>query len=176
MTVEPIDSRPARWTFARKPVAGTEYTYAVADGNFKRRGEWEFVVRVPTNRDERVEVRPLKVPNVAAWAGLERRSLTFNRANRHGYRGLLYCPVALADPTGEKSRTVISDKDELPPWFQQLQGRLRKKATIATTRGTDAESFVLYCEPADHTFMIQAFFASKVWVLRDARWTARARA
>lgn len=174
VAVELIGSRPATWTFARKPVAGVEYSYAVADANFKGRNEWEFVVRVPKNRAERVEVRPLKVPNVAAWAGLERRSLTFNRANRQGYRGLLYCPVALADPTGQKSRTIVSDKAALPHWFGQLHARLRKKATVASTRGTDAESLVLYCEPADHTYMIQAFFASKVWVLRDPTWVSRA--
>jgi hypothetical protein len=167
VAVERIGERPATWTFARQPVAGIEYSYAVVDSNFRGRNEWEFVVRVPKNRADRVEVRPLKAPNVAAWAGLERRSLTFNRANRQGYRGSLYCPVALADPTGQKSRTLVSDKAVLPSWFAQFQARLRKKTTVASTRGTDAESFVLYCAPEDHAFMIHAFFASKVWVLRD---------
>jgi hypothetical protein len=168
VAVEPIGARPATWTFARKPVAGVEHSYAVTDSNFKGRNEWEFVVRVPKNRAERIEVRPLKVPNIAVWAGLERRSLTFNRANRSGYRGFVYCPVALADPTGEKSRTIVNDKAELPLWFKQFDARLRKKTTIASTRGTDAESLVMYCAPDDHEFMIRAFFATKVWVLRAA--------
>ncbi len=171
--VERIGARPAIWTFAREPVGGIEYSYAVVDNNFSSRNEWEFVVRVPKNRADRIEVRPLKVPVVAAWAGLERRSLTFNRANRQSYRGSVYCPVALADPTGEKSRTLVSEKSGLPRWFQQFQARVRKKATVASTRGTDAESLVLYCEPDDHAFMIHAFFASKVWVLRDQAWVSR---
>lgn len=166
VAAELAGSRPATWTFARKPVAGVEYSYTVTDANFRGRNEWEFVVRVPKNPAERVEVRPIKAPNVAAWAGLERRSLTFRRANRQGYRGLLYCPVALADPTGQKSRTLVKEKAALPRWFDQLDRRLRKKTSVASTRGTDGESFVLFCEPADHLFMIRAFFASKVWVLR----------
>jgi hypothetical protein len=172
VAVQPLGSRPASWTFARRPVSGTEYSYAVVDHNFRSRNEWEFVVRVPKDPAGRIEVRPLKAPNISAWAGLERRSLTFKRANRQHYRGSAYCPVALADPTGNKSRTLVSDKAGLPPWFEQLRERLRKKATVATTRGTDGESFVLYCSPDDHTFMIRAFFAAKVWVLRDARWVA----
>ncbi len=173
VAVQPIGSRPATWTFAREPVAGVEYSYAVVDENFRSRNEWEFVVRVPKNAAERVEVRPVKAPNLAVWAGLERRSLTFKRANRQNYRGFLYCPVALADPSGEKSRTVANDKAALPRWFDQLDGRLRKKTTVASTRGTDAESFVLFCDPSDHLFMIRAFFASKVWVLRDSRTSVR---
>lgn len=163
-----VGERPAIWTFAREPVAGTEYSYTVVDENFRSRNEWDFVVRVPRKAGERIEVRPLKVPNVNAWAGLERRSLTFNRATRSGYRGSVYCPVALADPTGQKSRTLVTDKDALPRWFQQLGSRLRKKTTIASTRGTDAESLVLYCDPDDHQFMIRAFFAAKVWVMSDS--------
>jgi hypothetical protein len=170
--VEPTGERPSTWTFARKPVAGTEYSYTVTDGNFKGRNEWEFVVRVPKNRAERIEVRPMKTPNIAAWAGLERRSLTFKRANRSKYRGNVYGPVALADPSGERSRMLVNDKADLPRWFDQLEGRLRRKTTVASTKGTDAESFVLYCAPDDHAFMIRAFFATKVWVLRDPAWVA----
>lgn len=166
--VDKSGERPAIWTFARQPVSGIEHSYTVVDENFRNRNEWDFVVRVPRSASERIEVRPLKVPNVNAWAGLERRSLTFTRATRSGYRGAVYCPVALADPTGEKSRTVVSDKADLPRWFQQLGGRMRKKTTIASTRGTDAEALVLHCDPDDHEFMIRAFFATKVWVMSDA--------
>jgi hypothetical protein len=176
VVVEPGASRPASWMFARQPVSGIEYSYTVVDGNFRGRNEWEFIVRVPRSTGGRIEVRPLKAPNVTAWAGLERRSLTFKRANRPAYRGWSYCPVALADPTGQKSRTVVADKSSLPRWFQQLQSRIRKKNTVATTRGTDAESLVLLCDPDDHTSMIRAFFAAKVWVLKDAAWSSRAAA
>ena len=172
VAIEAAGSRPSTWTFARAPVAGTEYSYRVTDANFRSRNEWEFVVRVPKNRAERIEVRPARTPNIAAWAGLERRSLTFKRANRQKYRGSVYCPVALADPSGEKSRMLVSDKSGLPRWFDQLESRLRHKTTVASTRGTDAESFVLFCPPDDHQFMIRAFFATKVWVMRDPAWAA----
>lgn len=172
VVVTPLEERAASWTFARRPVSGIEHSYAVIDRNFRNRNEWEFVVRVPRDKAQRIEVRPIKLPNITAVAGLDRRSLTFNRATRANYRGSVYCPVALADPTGEKSRTVVSDKDGLPVWFRQVHGAMRKKATVAATRGTDAESFVLFCPPSDHPFMIRAFFACKVWVMRDAKWAA----
>lgn len=167
VAVQRTGSRPAAWTFAREPVSGTEYAYEVTDGNFRSRNEWGFVVRVPKSAAERIEVRPLKTPNIAAWAGLDRRSLTFKRATRQNYRGYVYCPVALADPTGEKSRTLVTDKRDLPPWFRQLESRTHRKTTVASTRGTDGESLVLHCLPADHEFMIRAFFATKVWVLKN---------
>jgi len=173
VTVDLTGSRPSAWTFARKPVSGIEHSYFVRDANFKRRNEWEFVVRVPKNAAGRIEVRPSKVPNVGAWADLDRRSLTFKRTTRRNYRGSVYCIISLADATGRKTRTVVTDKSGLPPWFQQLRARLRKKTTVAATRGTDAEAFVLYCEASDHTYMIRAFFASKVWVLRDDAWLSR---
>ena len=163
-----VASRAAVWTFARRPVAGTEHTYNVTDGNFRDRNQFEFVVRVPKSAANRIEIRPLKTPNVAIYAGLERRSLTFNRANRPGYRGRVYCPVALADPTGDKSRTLVTDRAFLPRWFDQFEARLRKKPTVASTRGTDGDTFVLFCDGDDHAFMIRAFFAAKVWVLRDS--------
>jgi hypothetical protein len=168
VAVHPGGHRPATWAFARTPVSGIEYSYSVTDGNFRARNEWEFVVRVPKKAGERIEVRPARVPNVNVWADLERRSLTFKRATRQSYRGSLYCVVSLADATGQKSRMLVMDKSDLPRWFQQLQPRLRKKTTVASTRGTDAEALVLYCAPGDHAFMIRAFFAMKVWVLRAA--------
>jgi len=162
------EPRPASWTFAGRPVAGVEHSYRVIDENYPRRNEWEFVVRVPKNTAQRTEVRPVKAPNVSAWATLERRSLTFKRANRRGYRGQVYCPASLADPTGEKSRTLAKEKALLPRWFDQLETRIRRKTTVASTRGTDADTLVLFCGPDDHEFMIRAFFALKVWVLRES--------
>ncbi|HEX9164024.1 MAG TPA: hypothetical protein VF980_20120 [Thermoanaerobaculia bacterium] len=165
VTVTPLGERPATWTFAKQAVSGIEYSYSVVDGNMRARNGWEFVVRVPRNRDGRMEVRPVKLPNITSFADLDRRSLTFKRATRQRYRGSVYCPVALADPSGQKSRTIVSDKSSLPRWFEHFE--TRKKETVASTRGTDAESLVLFCAPSDHPFMIRAFFACKVWVMRE---------
>ena len=66
--VEPGEARAATWTFAGSPMAGTEHVYAVRDENFRSRNEWEFVVRVPRGRNERIEVRPRVTPNVRVWA------------------------------------------------------------------------------------------------------------
>ena len=100
VTVEPGDSRPATWTFAGEAVSGTEQTYAVTDGNFPTRNTWEFMVRIPKARGERLEVRPRTTPNLKVWAELTDRSLTFARATKGEARGRWYCQVALADPTG----------------------------------------------------------------------------
>jgi hypothetical protein len=161
--------RPATWTFTREPVNGTEFTYSVVDGNFRSRNVWEFTVRVPTGRDERIEVRPRLTPGIAAWTGLERRSLTFTRARKSAYRGWVYCQVALADPTGERTKDVvrIGQRSALPPWFADFESRLRRKETVRATKGNDADELVALVRPDEHDRMIALFFATKVWVLKE---------
>ena len=161
--------RPATWTFTREPVSGTEFTYAVVDGNFRSRNVWEFTIRVPTGRDERIEVRPRLTPSLAAWAGLERRSLTFTRARKTAYRGWVYCQIALADPTGERTKDVvkIGQRASLPPWFADFESRLRRKETVRATKGHGADELVALVRPAEHDRMIALFFATKVWVLKE---------
>jgi hypothetical protein len=107
VTVEPADSRPATWTFAGEAMSGTEQTYAVTDGNFTTRNTWEFMVRVPKSRGERLEVRPRTTPNLKVWAELTDRSLTFARATKGEARGRWYCQVALADPSGARTKDVV---------------------------------------------------------------------
>jgi hypothetical protein len=162
--------RPATWSFTREPVSGTEFTYAVVDGNFRSRNVWEFTVRVPEGRDERVEVRPRLTPSLAAWAGLERRSLTFTRARKSAYRGWLYGQVALADPTGERTKDVvrIGQRASLPPWFATIESRLRRKETVRATRANDADELVALVRPDEHERMIALFFATKVWILKES--------
>ncbi len=161
--------RPATWTFTRQPVAGTEFSYGVVDGNFRSRNLWGFTVRVPDGRDERIEVRPSLVPPLKAWTGLERRSLTFTRARRASYRGWHYCQVALADPSGERTKDVIriGERATLPRWFDDFSARLRRKATVRATRGHDGDELVVLVRPDEHERMIALFFASKAWILKE---------
>jgi hypothetical protein len=169
VTVEQGEQRTATWTFAGDAVSGTEHSYAVADGNFDSRNRWEFIVRVPKGRSGRVEVRPRSTPGQKVWAELPDRSLTFTRATLGDARGKWYCPVALADPTGERSRDVVrgDERAALPAWFDPVQGRMRLKRNVRPTRGTDGESLVVLVRPDDHTIMIRLFFAMKVWVLKE---------
>jgi len=169
VTVMPGDSRPAAWTFAGDAVSGTEQSYHVTDGNFPTRNLWEFMVRIPKTRGQRLEVRPRTTPNVKVWAELTDRSLTFARATKGEARGRWYCPVALADPTGQRSRDVIrgDQRHQLPAWFTPLQGRMRLKQNIRPTKGTDGESLVILVQPDDYPAMIRLFFATKVWVLKE---------
>jgi hypothetical protein len=167
--VWPGERRGATWTFGGSPVAGTEQSYAVRDENFSSRNEWEFIVRIPSRRDQRIEVRPRTTPNVKAWAELPDRSLTFVRATKGDARGKWYCPIALADPTGAKSRTIVraDQRDQLPRWFDVLRRRMRVKEKVRSTRGTDAKALVLLVPPDDHTTMIRFFFATKVWIMTE---------
>jgi hypothetical protein len=167
--VEPGEERASSWTFAGKPVTGVEQTYAVRDENFRSRNEWEFIIRTPRARGERIEVRPRTTPNVRAWAELPDRSLTFARASKGAARGKWYCQVALADPTGEKSRAIVraDQRDKLPRWFDGLRGRMRRKETVKPTRGTDGQSLVVLVPADDHVSMIRLFFATKVWILKE---------
>jgi hypothetical protein len=169
VTVEPGDSRPATWTFAGKAVAGVEQSYSVTDGNFATRNAWEFMVRIPKTRGDRLEVRPRSTPNLKVWAELTDRSLTFAKATKGEARGRRYCPVALADPTGTRSRDVVrgDERSLLPAWFDAVQGRMRLKQNVRPTRGTDGESLVVLVPADDHAAMIRLFFATKVWVLKE---------
>ena len=169
VTVEAGEARPSTWTFGGDPVSGTEQTYSVRDSNFPGRNQWEFIVRTPSGRDGRVEVRPRTTPNVKAWAELPDRSITFLRATKGEARGTWYCNVALADPTGAKSRDVVraDERGDLPPWFESLKGRMRMKQSVRTTQGNDGEDLVALVSAGDHTAMIRLFFATKVWVLKE---------
>ncbi|HEX6643583.1 MAG TPA: hypothetical protein VF037_02840 [Gemmatimonadales bacterium] len=169
VTVEPIGSREGSWTFAGTAVRGVEHSYLVVDANFTSRNVWEFIVRVPAARGERVEVRPRTAPPVKAWAELPDRSLTFSRATRGAARGKWYCQVALADATGEKSKSVVrsDERDELPAWFGPLETRMRRKEAVKPTKGTDGNSLVILIPADDHAFMIRLFFATKVWILKE---------
>lgn len=169
VTAEPGEKRASTWTFGGDSVAGSEQSYTVRDLNFPSRNEWEFMVRTPNARDGRIEVRPRTTPNVKVWAELPDRSLTFSRATIGEARGKLYCKVALADPTGERSRDVVrgDERSELPRWFEPLKGRMRLKQRVRTTKGNDGEDLVVLVRPDDHQTMIRLFFAMKVWVLKE---------
>lgn len=169
VTVWPGEQRASTWTFGGKPMSGIEQIYAVRDENFPSRNEWEFLIRVPREREERIEVRPRTTPNVKVWAELPDRSLTFARATKGEARGKWYCQVALADPTGARSRDIVraDERSELPPWFDPLRGRMRKKQNVRNTRGTDGEVLVVLVPADDHAAMIRLFFATKVWILKE---------
>ena len=169
VTVEAVEQRPSTWTFGGSTVSGTEHTYSVRDTNFPARNQWDFLVRIPNVRDGRVEVRPRTTPNVKVWAELTDRSITFMRATKGDARGKWYCKVALADPTGRRSRDVVrgDERRDLPPWFDALKGRMRMKQSVRTTRGNDGEDLVVLVPGDDHAAMIRLFFATKVWILKE---------
>jgi hypothetical protein len=163
------EARPATWTFAGEAISGTEQSYAVTDGNFLSRNEWEFVVRVPKTKGQRLEVRPRTTPNLKVWAELTYRSLTFARATKGEARGRWYCQVALADPSGARTKDVVrgEERNELPAWFDALRGRMRLKQNVRPTKGTDGQALVVLVTAADHPAMIRLFFAMKVWILKE---------
>jgi hypothetical protein len=162
--------RRSRWKIRDDPpVPGIEYVYNVTDDNYTQRNSWEFLVRVPDARGGTIEVRPSVVPNVRAWAGMDRRALMFERVTMGRYRGACYCKVALADSSGERTRLIarVDEKKNLPYWFRSLRGRMRSKAAIRRTRGTDSESLVITVPADDHQQMIALFLAAKAWVLKE---------
>jgi hypothetical protein len=162
--------RRSRWKIRKDPpVSGTEYVYDVTDENYPSRNTWEFLVRVPSARNASIEVRPSVVPDVRPWAGLDRRALMFERATIGRYRGGCYCKVALADPSGDRTRLIArtDEKDKLPYWFRLLRPRMHAKASIRPTRGTDSDSLVITVPPDDHQQMIALFLATKAWVLKE---------
>ncbi len=163
------ESRPASWTFAGTAVRGTEHAYLVTDRNLRTANEWDFVVRVPEGRGQRVEVRPRRTPNVKVWAELPDRSLTFMPATKGASRGKWYCQVAFADVAGERSKTIVKadQRARLPHWFKDASGSLRRKEVVKSTKGTDGGALVALVPAGDHAAMIRMFFATKVWVLKE---------
>lgn len=164
-----IDRR-SRWKIREEPpVSGTEYVYDVTDENYRGRNTWEFLVRVSSVRNASIEVRPSVVPDVLPWAGLDRRALMFERATIGRFRGSSYCKVALADPSGERTRLIarIDEKDKLPYWFRSLRARLHAKEKVRPTRGSDGDSLIITVPPDDHQQMIALFLATKAWVLKE---------
>jgi len=163
------EARKAAWTFAGERLSGEEQFYQVTDLNFDARNRWEFVVRIPRARGGRIEVRPRTVPQLRSWAELPDRSLTFSRCTKPPHTGHYYCPVALADVTGERSRIVLrsDERSRLPAWFAAFERRMRSKESVRGTRGTDAEALVILVPAGDHAEMIRVFFATKVWVLKE---------
>ena len=103
------------------------------------------------------------------WEELTDRSLTFMRATLPAARGKRYCLVALADATGEKTKDVVrtDERDRLPKWFDAVSHRLRAKASVRRTKGTDENALVALVQDDDHELMIRLFFATKVWVLKE---------
>jgi hypothetical protein len=166
--VEPTGASRSTWTFAGRTVKGIEHQYDVTDGNHTSRNRWGFVVRVPRDTYGRIEVRPVATPNDSRYAGLDRRSITFMRATRPNYTGFRYCPLALADPSGDASRVIVrgSEKRHLPTWLRKFGWRLKEKNTVRSTRGTDGALLVVLVRPDDHRFMIATFLATKAGVLK----------
>jgi hypothetical protein len=162
--------RRSRWKIREDPpTPGTEYVYEVEDGNYPRSNDWEFLVRVPKARGGSIVVRPSVVPDVRAWAGLDRRALMFEKATRGRHRGGSYCKVALADSTGEHTRLIarVDEKDRLPYWLKAIRTRMRAKDAVRPTRGTDGDSLVITVPTDDHQQMIAIFLATKAWVLKE---------
>ena len=182
VAVEPGEARRAKWTFAKggrqAPVKGTEHLYTVTDGNLSGRNKWEFLVRVPDDSDGRVEIRPRSTPPTHTWKALTYRSIQFQKATKGEARGRRYCKVSLAvppqgrakdDPRGTRTKDVIrgDQRRDLPKWFESLQGRMRTKESVRSTRGTDGNTLVILVQPDDHAMMIRLYFAMKVWILKE---------
>jgi hypothetical protein len=182
VALEPGETRRAKWTFAKggrqAPVKGTEHLYTVTDGNLSGRNKWEFLVRVPDDADGRVEIRPRSTPPTQTWKALTYRSIQFQKATKGEARGKRYCKVSLAvppkgrakdDPRGTRTKDVIrgDQRRDLPKWFESLQGRMRTKESVRSTRGTDGNTLVILVQPDDHAKMIRRYFAMTVWVLKE---------
>jgi hypothetical protein len=167
--VEQGEAHAAQWTFAGTAMSGTEQWYGVTDGNFPTRNKWEFVLRIPKAAADHIEVRPRSTPNLKVWEELTDRSLTFMRATMPAARGKRYCQVALADPTGRKTKDIVRTDERalLPKWFDLISHRLRTKASVRRTKGTDGNALVALVQDSDHELMIRLFFAMKVWVLKE---------
>jgi hypothetical protein len=167
--VEHLEDKSASWDWLRRRVRGTECLYEVRDRNYERNNRWVFVVQQPRSDGNPIIVRPRKWPEKAVWERIWRRSIVFNRATKRSYRGKVYCKMTLADPSGVRTKIFVRDVNRklLPKWFDSFRSAMRRKITVATTKGMDQDHHVVLANPEDHTTMIRLFFALKVWVLNE---------
>jgi hypothetical protein len=156
------------WKWDERTIQGTEHVYNVDDGNFDRLKRWQFAVRVPKENGQ-IIVQPVNVPGKAAFAGLQRRSITFQKATKHPFRSKRYCKLNLADPTGEKNRrsTRRGQRDALPNWFQYFRPHMRLKDTVTTTAARDGKAQVIVVPADDYRRMIRLYFALRVWIMQE---------
>jgi hypothetical protein len=167
--VEHLGDNSGKWSWLRKAVRGVESVYQVRDRNLERNNRWVFVIQRPRNATQPIIVRTREAPAKSVWANIWRRSIVFNRATKPGYRGKFYCKVTLADPTGERTKIFIRNVNRklMPKWMSYFRSSMRRKITVAGTKGKDHDHQVVLVSPDDHTEMIRLFFAIKVWVLNE---------
>lgn len=164
-------SKPARWDMANRPVSGLEYVYRVVDKNYRDRNEWQFAVRVPyaRSRDQNIQIQPVREPPRLIWEKLRFRVITFVPATNGIHAGKVYCKIFMHDPKGYRTKigTRRGQRDAFPAWMGPLRHRMRLKATVKDTMGTDGRSQVIVLKRDDHDRMIWIFFATKVWVQKE---------
>jgi len=155
------------WTMAKQRVIGPVDVYSVKDTNFRKLNDWTFHVHTPDGRcrDENIIVKPDEAPARNDMGWIEGKSITFRPTDRPTAFGCLYCKINLADPTGWRTKvgTKRGERDGMPPWMAPFRYRMRLKATVKDTRGTDAKAQVVLVQKEDHERMIQLFFAMRVW-------------
>ena len=121
---------------------GTPFIYTVVDRNYRAPNAWEFVVRVPSQNDDRyLEVRPRLVPPHTAWAGLDGRSLEFAKCNRRGSSNMAYAKLAIAFRSHNGIRTARLNTHDLayiPAWLRTF-GPIAKKDAVRGS-GSDGGS------------------------------------
>ena len=133
---------------------------------------------MPDDADGRVEIRPRSTPPMQTWKALTYRSLQFQKATKGDARGKRYCKVARsrsrppaaprtirAAPAPRTSSGATSGATS--QLVRGLQGRMRTKERVRSTRGTDGNTLVILVRPDDHAMMIRLYFAMKVWVLKE---------
>jgi hypothetical protein len=160
-----FDEERGVWDFAGTLCKGSKFFYEVDDYNYLMRNHWQFVVQVPDDwtKGHYINVKPMIVPNRNAWAALERRSISFNRATIGRHRGKVYGKLAIADlKTGGKRLLNKDDKRSMPKWLEVFSP-VQKQRVISSAN--DGEQLVAVVNRVDHLRMIQFFLACKAWVL-----------
>jgi len=162
-----LDDQPGVWDFSGKLCKGTKFFYEVDDYNYWMRNHWQFVVQVPDDwtKGNYTNVRPVIVPNRGVWAGLDQRTISFQRATIGRYRSKVYGKLAIADVKGEKTRLVLNkeNKHSIPKWLKEFSPMQKQRVT--TSAANDGEHLVVVLDRDDHLGMIKLFLACKPWVL-----------
>jgi NAD-dependent DNA ligase len=100
------------------------------------------------------------------WAGLERRSIQFRRADIGKYRHKIYVKLAISDVTGKKTKRILNeDTKVLPKWIKALKPIPKRK--VARTKANDGGHLVSVFDAENHRGMIRLFLALKPWILDD---------
>ena len=145
-------------------IKGTVQAFAVVDTNHSGRNNWEFDI-YSADRGSEIMVSATKHPPRAMFTRLAR--VSFMKGSQKGYAKHYYHPICLQESKVGKTFAMIGEAEILKKKFHDGL-RIMKYTSVSKSKSPSQKNKICVIVPgADHEKMIGAFFAEKVWPLKE---------